>query len=160
MKIIPYDPFYSDQIITCFVESIEAIPDTFYDQAQRKAWSASAQDKLFWQQRLATKQPFLAIIDAHVVGFIELDPNGHIDCLYVHPAYQRRQVATKLYQFIEAIAINKGMIRLFVEASYLAAPFFESQGFKGLERLEQVRHGQILVNFIMEKQLIKRGHNI
>lgn len=154
MIIIPFDPLYSDQIIACFIASIEDISDKFYDQAQRKAWVVSARDKQFWRQRLAIKRPYLAMIDGNAVGFIELDPDGHIDCLYVHPIYQHQKIATKLYQFIENIAINKCFSRLFVEASCVAKPFFEKHGFKMIERLEHERDGQILVNFSMEKQLI------
>ena len=88
-----------------------------------------------------------------MVGFIELEADGHIDCLYTHKDFQRRGVAGRLYRFAEEEAIRRGLQRLYVEASLMACPFFEKRGYTVRTRNQFVRRGVELVNFTMEKNL-------
>ena len=154
VHITHYENRYASQVVACFLNSVQMISDAFYNQDQCNAWSASAADMPWWQERLINKQPYLAIQSGVLAGFIELDANGHIDGLYVHPVYQRQHVATALYQYAENTALAKHMPRLFVEASYVAKPFFEKQGFVILRKNENIRGGQMLLNFFMEKILV------
>ena len=154
MKIIDYQPKFANQIVECFCLSIQAIPDSIYTKAERLAWLNHAGENMdYWYTRLAATQPYLALANEQVIGFLELNEEGYIDCLYVHPQHQRQKVAYKLYQHIEAIAQRKKMIYLFTEASHLARPFFEQQGFVVLEQLTHLRDGQVLINFAMKKML-------
>ena len=64
------------------------------------------------------------------VGFAELEPDGHIDRVYVSADRQRRGIGRQLLAALIAEARRVGLARLFTEASITARPFFESQGFK------------------------------
>ncbi|MCH1925137.1 GNAT family N-acetyltransferase [Shewanella sp. C31] len=85
-----------------------------------------------------------------MVGFIELDDDGHIDCMYTAPNYQRCGIASALYAVLEQHAIALALPRLYVEASYLAQPFFFKQGFRRLDKNVVDRNGTQLLNFTME----------
>jgi putative acetyltransferase len=91
----------------------------------------------------------VALQDARVVGFIELEPDGHIDCLYVHPAFQRQGIAGRLLQHLMQEAKKRGIAQLHVEASAVARPFFEARGFALQARNSVVRRGQTLINYRM-----------
>ncbi|NJK72265.1 MAG: GNAT family N-acetyltransferase [Synechococcaceae cyanobacterium SM2_3_60] len=67
-----------------------------------------------------------------IVGFAELEPNGHIDCFYVHKDYQGQGIGSLLYGAIERIAQQRGLRELWLEASLTALPFFLKQGFADL----------------------------
>ncbi|MDF2183092.1 GNAT family N-acetyltransferase [Neptuniibacter sp. CAU 1671] len=124
-----------------------------YTPAQKEAWAPSPVDYAQWRVRLSTKKPFVAIIDNQVVGFIELEADGHIDCTYTHPNFQGRGVASALYDYLLAAAKAAGLKRLYVEASLLAKPFFEHRGFVLVKQNEVRRNGVSLINFSMEKYL-------
>ncbi len=95
----------------------------------------------------------MALLDDRVVGFMELDPDGHIDCAYTHPDFQGRGVASALYRHLLNRARARKMERLYVEASHHARPFLEHRGFSLLHRNRVDRNGVTLVNRTMELQL-------
>lgn len=88
-----------------------------------------------------------------VVGFIELEEDGSIDCLYVHPEFQGRGIATSLYKKIMILAREKGLTSLNVYASEVALPIFKKWGFFTIRINEIERQGEVLINFYMEKDL-------
>ena len=151
MDICSYTSEYAVQLANIFHQAVHAVDSTCYTQEQKEAWAPSPPDYLAWSKRLKNKNAFMAMIDNTVVGFIELDPDGHIDCMYTLPQYQNHGVASRLYEYIEALAIAMNIKRLYVEASILALPFFEKRGFILLHKNEIRRHGTTLVNYSMEK---------
>lgn len=150
MYICSYTPDYAIQLADIFHEAVHAI-DSSYSQKQKEAWAPTPPDYLAWSKRLKKKNVFMAKTDNIAIGFIELDPDGHIDCMYTLPQYQHSGVASRLYEHIETLAITMNINRLYVEASIVARPFFEKRGFTLLHKNEIKRHGAILVNYSMEK---------
>jgi putative acetyltransferase len=88
-----------------------------------------------------------------VVGFIDLEADGHIDRLYCAPEAAGRGVASRLYEATEAAARVQGISRLFTEASERARRFFERKGFTVLERQDMIRRGVPIHNYRMTKTL-------
>ena len=88
-----------------------------------------------------------------IVGFVEFEPNGHIDCFYCHHKYIGCGVGAKLMASVYEIAIQKEIKRIFAEVSITARPFFEKQGFVVAEEQTVVLHGVKLINYKMEKYL-------
>ncbi len=153
MKIVPYKNFYAREIADLYHASVHGTAHTHYSTKQLEAWAPTPPDYAWWGERLSRKKPFLALEGGQVVGFIELEADGHIDCLYTHKDFQRRGVAGRLYRFAEEEAIRRGLQRLYVEASLMACPFFEKRGYTVRTRNQFVRRGVELVNFTMEKNL-------
>ncbi|GGO77019.1 acetyltransferase [Marinobacterium nitratireducens] len=153
MRISLYEPQQARALADLFHRAVHGIDPAVYNRHQQEAWAPTPPDYEFWQRRLDAKKPWLAIDAQRIAGFIELDRDGHIDCLYVDPGYQRRGVAALLYAHLEVSAREQRIGRLYVEASLIARPFFERQGFRVLCRNEVRRSGQGLVNFAMEKML-------
>ena len=137
-----------------FYASVHAICPSIYNGTQKNAWAKRPINYDFWQDRFLRTQPFCAFIENDCVGFIEFESNGHIDCLYVHPDYQRQGIAYQLYQHIEKQAQAERLEKLFVEASLLAKPFFEKLNFCMTCKNEVERNGEVLINFSMEKYLV------
>ena len=87
------------------------------------------------------------------VGFAELEPNGHIDRVYVSADRQRRGIGRQLLAAVIAEARRVGLARLFTEASITARPFFEAQGFAVLAPQVVTCRGVEFVNYRMERVL-------
>ncbi len=119
-----------------------------YSPAQRAAWSPAPKPALFAGREADGRRVFIAE-DGHVVGFIELEPCGHIDCFYTHP----RGAGGPLFDALEAEARALGLTRLFVEASETAHPFFAARGFTTEARQTVKRAGVALTNYRMIRDL-------
>lgn len=153
IQVRPYRQADARALTDIFYDSIHSVGPEYYSAAQVNAWAPLPRDYMAWQARFAGKPPFVATFKDQIVGFITLEPDGHIDWTYTHKDYQRQGVATALYDYLEKQAKSAGMGHLYVEASHLARPFFASRGFV-LVRQNQVRRGrEILVNWSMEKLL-------
>jgi len=64
-----------------------------------------------------------AVVDELPVGFTDLEPDGHLDMMFVHPAHQGAGVATALFNTVEAAARAQNLSRIFTEASITARSF-------------------------------------
>jgi putative acetyltransferase len=62
-------------------------------------------------------------------------------------------VAAALYAHLQQIALDRGIGRLYVEASEPARRFFLKHGFQTIERRDFVRRGVLIHNYRMEKPL-------
>jgi len=149
-----YTPDRSAEIADLFHQSVHAIDPALYTPEQQEAWAPTPPDYARWSERLALKRPSLAIVEGRLAGFIELDADGHIDCLYTHPAFQGMGVASALYAYLETEARSRQLSRLYVEASRVARPFFERRGFNLIRANEVQRGGTKLTNYRMEKTLV------
>lgn len=153
MEIQIYTVDRAREIADLFHQSVHAVSHTLYSADQKEAWAPTPVDYERWADRLNVKKPFIAIIEDRVAGFIELDADGHIDCMYTHPDFQGRGVASSLYERLLDEAGAKNIKRLYVEASLAAKSFFEHRGFTTVKKNEVQRNGVTLVNFSMEKYL-------
>lgn len=125
----------------------------YYDEAQRQAWASSVPDTLPWRARLRSQASFVAERDGAIVGFMTLKPDGCIDLAFVAPEAMGTGVARQLYERLLAEAAAMGLRRLHTEASHLARPFFQRQGWSVVKQQTVERDGVALTNFVMEKHL-------
>ena len=149
MEIRQYQESDYLEIADLFHGSVHAIDNSEYSNEELEAWAPSPIDYSFWQQRLKNQKPFVAIENNIIVGFIELEPCGHIDCLYVHKEHQGSGVASQLMQYTLEIAKERGMSKLCVEASAVALPLFKKYGFKVQQKNVVKLRGQLLTNYSM-----------
>jgi putative acetyltransferase len=157
LSIESYTEDRAREVTDVFWRAVHAIKDSVYSEKQKEAWASTPPDYQKWKKRLAKKQPFLAVWKEkekkRVVGFIELESDGHIDCLYVDPDFQKQGAGQELYDYLERRARKQAVSKLYVEASLTAKSFFEKQGFLVTrENLVQINNEK-LINFLMEKFL-------
>ena len=140
-----------EEIAKIFPEAIHQIASEYYTEEQCLAWSEKEPNPLHWEKRCAKKKPFVYLIKGAVVGFIELDPDGHIDCLYVHPNAKRKGIASALIQHVLGVCNEQRIETIYVEASLCARPVFEKIGFKVVEKQEIMIKEETLINYRMER---------
>jgi putative acetyltransferase len=138
-----------------FYRSVREVALSDYTAVQVKAWVPGRWDAE--QEHRRSGDGRLVLVAAgeagHVVAFIDLEPDGHIDRLYAAPEAAGRGVASRLYDAIETAARAQGIGRLFTEASELARRFFERKGFMVLERQDLILRGVPIHNYRMAKTL-------
>lgn len=138
-----------------FYRAVHAIGDELYTPAEKAAWApVNTRERLdHWKERVETKRPFVAEYQDQIVGFIELEPDGLIDCLYVDPNHQNLGLAGQLYQQAVNEASHFGLKELSTYASKKARPFFERRGFVVAHENLVEKDGQKLTNYFMKKSL-------
>lgn len=153
MLIRNYQPGDHTAIAETFTRAIHEIASAYYTPEQCEAWSARKPNPEHWEQRSERKLPFIAEINGRLAGFLELDPDGHIDCAYTHPDFQRQGVMGALVRHAIDECEARGIARMHVEASIPAMPMFAKHGFT-IVRENTVRIGGVeLMNFLMERVL-------
>lgn len=151
VSVRSYRPDDLDAAIAIFLGAVRESAARDYDPAQIDAWARVDPEK--WAARRNNRPTWIAELGAKPVGFADLEPDGHLDMMYVHPAHQRMGIATALLSRVETAARGQGLSRIFTEASITARPFFESRGFRLLAAQTVALRGQSFVNFRMEKLL-------
>ncbi|WP_191600849.1 GNAT family N-acetyltransferase [Marinomonas algicola] len=149
MIIRPFKTTDAKGIADLFHGAVHSISPNIYLTEQLEAWAPTPPDYSMWAKRVERTQPFVATIGDIIVGFIELEADGHIDCLYVHRDYQRQGIANALFTYARKEAIKSGYKTLYVDASLLAKPFFEKRGFKVESENIVKRNHQELINYSM-----------
>jgi ribosomal protein S18 acetylase RimI-like enzyme len=145
-----YQPGDHIAIAEIFTRAVHEIASKVYTPAQCLAWSEREPDPAHWEKRCVLKRPFIAVTGSEISGFLELDADGHIDCAYIHPLFQRRGIMTALVRHAIDTCRDAGGNRLYVEASICAKPLFEKLGFTVLgENLVRI-DGEELLNYQME----------
>lgn len=143
----------TEEIMKLFYNTVHEINIQDYTHEQVNAWASENMDYEVWHNRLQTKLPYIAEDNGEIVGFGELEADGHIDCFYCHSKYQKKGIGSKLLSHIENTAKSQGIKRLYTEASITAKPFFQSKGFCIVREQQVERRGVTFKNYLMEKYL-------
>ncbi|WP_410217631.1 GNAT family N-acetyltransferase, partial [Paracoccus sp. (in: a-proteobacteria)] len=94
-----YKPADLDAVIDAFQAAILQTARADYTQAQVDAWAQV--DREAWHLRRLSRPTWVAEIQGSVAGFTDLEADGHLDMMFVHPRYKARGVATSLVQVAE-----------------------------------------------------------
>lgn len=126
-----------------------------YAPAQVAVWRDQGPDLAGMWRRLGDgRRTWVAVNeDDAVVGFVDLEADGHIDLLYVDPAAGGRGVAAALLDRLEAEAAAAGLKRLYVEASETARPVLLKRSFVDLGRWDLMVADTPIHNYAMAKSL-------
>jgi putative acetyltransferase len=139
----------SKEIADLYHGSVHSLDAENFSVEELEAWAPTPPDYSHWRERLAVKKPYVAEREGMIIGFIELEDDGHIDCFYTHRDFQRQGVGSALYNHLLKEADARDVHDLYVEASAIARPFFEREGFRFEKANRLELRGQILTNFSM-----------
>lgn len=144
----------AQDLASIYYHTIHTINCRDYSSEQLNAWAPiSSLETAGWQKKWKKLIPLVALIKNKIVGFTEFEPNGHIDCFYVHHHYQGQGIGTALMREIEKKAKDLKLSSIYAEVSLTARSFFELKGFEVIKKQTINRRGVELVNFIMSRAL-------
>jgi putative acetyltransferase len=153
MAIRAYDPSDLDAVIAIFRGAIREIASADYSPSQIEAWARV--DRAAFAARRASRQTWVACVGGTPAGFADLEPDGHIDMLYVGPTHSRQGVARALLATITREADRLGLDSLVTEASVTARHFFTAQGFQVIAPERVSRNGETFLRYRMRKDLVR-----
>lgn len=147
-------PFRAEDIpvlFAMFLDTVRRVNSRDYAIEQVRAWAPGEFNAARWAT-LADRFTVVAEIGGEVVGFADLEPDGHIDRFFVHADHQGCGVGRVIMQALVMEAERAGINRLFAEVSITARPFFERYGFIVLAEQEVLIRGVALTNYRMERR--------
>ncbi len=155
IAVRPYRAGDEQAIASVFFTSVREAARRDYSPAQVQAWAQEPPDPARFAAQATDGRLFLVAVtaDDQVVGYGDLEADGHIDHLYCAPAAVGAGIGSLLYEALESHAVEHGYPRLFVEASEAARRLFERHGFVVEHRNDLERAGVALHNFSMHKLL-------
>jgi len=153
LSIRPYQPADAAALSALYEASVRALGARDYSPAQIEAWASLAPSAEALDVRMVDGRTRLVAVADGVAGFIDVEPDGHIDLLYVAPAAAGAGVARLLLETAEALAPLSGARRLYAEASETARPAFERLGFSVVARRDFEVAGVPIHNWAVEKTL-------
>jgi len=153
IEIRPYRAGDEHGIARVFFDSVRQVGVRHYSAAQVEAWAPSPPAVDVVLARVADGRLTLVAVDASgaVVGYGDLEPDGHIDHLYCAPEAVGIGLGGLLVAALLDAAEQQGITDLFVEASDAARPVFERHGFVVTARNGLERHGVALHNWSMTR---------
>lgn len=133
--------------------SVRDIASRDYAPAQIAAWLERLPDAQMLTARCSDgRWCWVAVDDDRVIGFTDLEPDGHIDLLYVAPAGSGRGVAAALTDALIAQSHALALDRLYVEASEAARRFYLKRGFVDTGRRDFMIGDVAIHNYAMERR--------
>jgi putative acetyltransferase len=151
VEIRYYQTDDTQQIMDLFYETVHEINIQDYSREQVDAWAPKEMNYEEWKERLSSRITQVAEEDGMIVGFAELEPDGHIGCFYCHKDFIGHGIGGLLFKAIEARARKLGAIQLYAEVSITALPFFKKRGFQVIKEQEIIARGILMKNYVMEK---------
>ena len=160
-RIRAYEADDASAIARLFYETVRSVNQADFSEEQVEAWAPAVPDQQAWHARMSEpdRRTLVAEEDDEVVGFAELEDDGHLDMLYLRGDALGRGVARRLYEAAERDARGSGVGRIFTEASVTARPFFERNGFRVVREQRISFRGVEMTHFAMEKQLAPPEEN-
>ena len=131
-----------------FYQTVHTVCARDYTPQQLRAWAGGQADAQRWHARFSSFYTLVAVENAQIVGFGNIDESGYIDFLYVHKDFQRCGVATALCDALESVFQPKSFT---THASITARPFFEHRGYHVVKRQQVLCRGVEMTNYMMEK---------
>ena len=153
MLIRRYRPGEGAELWALSFNTTRTIVAQAYTSAQVERWAPANADMEAWAERLARTNPLVAVEGGHILGFAELEPDGHIDYFYTHHAWQGRGVGSALLHAVEVEAKRAGLDVLHAEVSATAVAFFQVKGFEVTSEREPIVCGAPAKQYLMRKNI-------
>lgn len=143
------------ELAAIYRRAVEVIGARHYLSEQIAAWLSLAPTAEDLSAIIADGRLRLVAVDPidQPSGFVDLRPDGHLHYLYVDPRACGVGLGASLLSAAAAAARNRGINRIFAEASEAALGCFLRQGFIRTERREFSIGGVLIHNFSVERHL-------
>ena len=155
LAVRPWQPSDAGVLSALYEASVRSLGARDYSPEQVEAWASLAPSAAGLADRMRDGRIRLVAVAGGglVAGFLDVEPDGHIDLLYVAPEVAGQGVARALLETAEALAPTGGAARLYAEASETARPVFERLGFTVTARRDFEVAGVAIHNWSVEKPL-------
>ena len=152
MKIRAYQPADCIRMVQLFFDVVRSGATEEYPIAQLAEWAGADVDISDWAKSFTEHYTVVAENeDGELIGFGDLNPNGHFDRLFVRRDLHRRGVASMISDELERFAGEHAIAVVFTQSCAASRAFFEKRGYRVMKRQPFEDHGATYENYIMRK---------
>lgn len=153
--IRPYRDGDAEALAAVFERAVRGIGPADYSPAQIEAWIGHEPRAERFRSAMADGRSCWVALDdeERVTAFVDLEADGHIDFLFADPDVAGRGVTSSLLDVLEQTARDRGLKRLYVEASEAARRFLLKRGYEVERRRDFEIRGVPIHNYAMELRL-------
>ena len=153
MRVRAYAPGDAAAMADLYQRSVRELGPADYLPEQVEAWAEAGPTAERLEELMVDGRRGLIVVsdDDRMIGFTDVEADGHIAFLYVAPEAKGRGAADLLLGAVQAIAAEAGITRLCSEASEAARRFFVRRGFLVLHRRDFDVGGVPIHNYAVEK---------
>jgi putative acetyltransferase len=154
MRIRPYVPVDAPRLAELYARSVRHFGPRAYAPEQVAAWASTPSVERMTARCADGRTVLIAEDpDGTLLGYGDLEGDGHLDFLYTAPEGAGRGVGSALYAALEEVARAQGNARIYVEASELLRPLLERRGFTLVSRNDFTINGVAMHNYSLVKDL-------
>lgn len=139
-------------VYAVFLAAVREGSTRFYTHAQRQAWAPNDTAYPEWRDRLGDAVAYVADDDGMICGFASMTHDGHLDFLYVAPAFMGQGLASALYAALLKDPEIAPLDRFDVQASQFSRRFLLKHGWQDAPQETVERFGQHLPVYRMTLQ--------
>jgi putative acetyltransferase len=151
----PYRIEDCSQITNLFYQTVHTVNIADYSDAEVVAWAPAIPNPSVWDASFQSHYTLVAHVGSDIVGFGDITRDGYLDRLYVHHAFQRQKIATRIVEGLEIYARKNSLPIITTQSSITATPFFVKRGYQIITKQKVSRCGVLLTNFVMKKVLFR-----
>ncbi len=140
-----------------YARSVRYFGPRAYSSEQIEAWASTGSENSI-AARCEDGRIVLVGVDERdrPIAYGDLEDDGHLDFLYCAPEGAGKGTGSQIYAALERRARQMSLRKIYVEASELAKPLFERNGFTLVSRIDLSIRGVAIHNFKMEKTLVDK----
>lgn len=159
--IRPYQPGDAEEVSQVMWRSVREAALADYRLEQTAAWLPEPIGGEAMNRRATDGRKVLVAAgeEGRILGYIDVEADGHIDHFYCLPEAIGTGVASALYDQVEATAARLGIRELRVEASEAARRFFAKRGFVVSARRDFELRGVRMHNYEMNRSFQAQASN-
>ena len=149
------DDEYND-VVKLITDTVHTICAKDYTKAELDAWAPENFDVNKFRRNLSPCMNLVAFEKEKLVGFLSIERNGYINRLYTHKDFQKRGIASALYNKAEEWAKENGICEISLDSSKTAKGFYLKMGFKE-SGISVISHGDVVFRNTVMKKVIQNG---
>jgi len=132
-----------------FVDTIRSVNKKDYTAEEVEDWVFRSKQLSRWQDLFTEHMYYICLYGNKIVGFTSLNDSGYIHSLFVHKDFQRKGIASALFEALYLIAKEMEIPKLSADVSITAKPFFLSKGFEIIIEKKSRAFKLYLKNYLM-----------
>lgn len=153
MKIRLYQRGDIKKVVHLFQDTVSILDSKEYSEAEIRNWAPNSIYVRDWEELCLKEFTVVAEADEEIVGFAQINDDGHINAFYCRPDHQGKGIGKKLYAVINDYARTQSIPTIYTEVNASIRPFFLKAGFENVQKQKAVVQGKVKANYIMKKKL-------
>ncbi|HFD7930498.1 TPA: GNAT family N-acetyltransferase [Yersinia enterocolitica] len=123
MNIRKYKVKNANELWRLVFNTVHTINIMDYSLDQVKAWAPDNIDNDWWKKELFEKSPYVIEHEGVILGYADIQHNGHINHFFVDCNHQRKQIGTKILAFLVIQAKEKNQFTI-SRSQYISKTIF------------------------------------